>query len=375
MCIAPIPQEYLENMKKFQYKSTDDSLLYNKCMSPCLNKVVSYLPMCLAPNLITLFSLTCNIIAASITFHDAQFDFTQPLMRSTCIIQGITQFCYQILDNLDGKQARRTGTSSPFGMLLDHGCDIFTNCFTAFNMSHLLLVGNTNFFAFCVFFGLIIGFFTMTYEELQVGELHFAMINGTDEGNLGLSLLCIFCGFAGQEWLQTTIVGSLTLGQLFGLIVLFGGFSCVFNTFLHVYQHHGFKKMMTIPLDWIFFYNVVCYPSILVSVNPIFFMKHGWLPILISCLLFARETMDIQIKIVTNDRLRCNIFITCINLMINCSFLIFNDRYKFLYLGVIAVMLATELMMFIILRSRQITEFLGIKIFTIIPNPQNVNVV
>ena len=38
-------------------------------------------------------------------------------------------------------------------------------------------------------------------------------------------------------------------------------------------------------------------------------------------------------------------------------------------------MLATELMMFIILRSRQITEFLGIKIFTIIPNPQNVNVV
>jgi len=27
------------------------------------------------------------------------------------------------LDNCDGKQARATGTSSPLGMLFDHGCD------------------------------------------------------------------------------------------------------------------------------------------------------------------------------------------------------------------------------------------------------------
>lgn len=30
---------------------------------------------------------------------------------------------YTILDCLDGKQARRTGTSSPLGQLFDHGCD------------------------------------------------------------------------------------------------------------------------------------------------------------------------------------------------------------------------------------------------------------
>ena len=33
---------------------------------------------------------------------------------------------YLILDNLDGKQARKTKNSSPFGLLMDHGCDIFT---------------------------------------------------------------------------------------------------------------------------------------------------------------------------------------------------------------------------------------------------------
>jgi phosphatidylglycerophosphate synthase len=32
-------------------------------------------------------------------------------------------FLYQTLDAIDGKQARRTGSSSPLGELFDHGCD------------------------------------------------------------------------------------------------------------------------------------------------------------------------------------------------------------------------------------------------------------
>ena len=103
-------------------------------------------------------------------------------------------------------------------------------------------------------------------------------------------------------------------------------------------------------------------------------MKHGWLVYVISCLLFARVTMDVQVRIVTMDQLKCNVFVTCINLMINCSFLVFVDKYKFWYLGVIAVMLATELTMFIVLRSRQITHFLGIRIFVIKPNNQVANI-
>ena len=32
-------------------------------------------------------------------------------------------FAYQTLDAIDGKQARRTGNSTPLGQLFDHGCD------------------------------------------------------------------------------------------------------------------------------------------------------------------------------------------------------------------------------------------------------------
>ena len=43
------------------------------------------------------------------------------------ISSGIGLFLYSTFDNVDGKQARRTGSSSPLGELFDHGCDAL-NC-------------------------------------------------------------------------------------------------------------------------------------------------------------------------------------------------------------------------------------------------------
>ena len=148
----PLAQEKLENMNQFKYKYTNNSLLYNNIFSPCLNKLVNYLPTNLAPNLITFFSLMCNVIAFVIALLDGGFDFSQPLKTSTCYVIGIFQLLYQILDNIDGKQARRTGNSTPFGMLMDHGCDSFTLVFTSYNMSRLLIVGNEGFFSYSVYF-------------------------------------------------------------------------------------------------------------------------------------------------------------------------------------------------------------------------------
>ena len=37
------------------------------------------------------------------------------------VLCGICLFSYSVLDNMDGKQARRTGSSSPLGLLFDHG--------------------------------------------------------------------------------------------------------------------------------------------------------------------------------------------------------------------------------------------------------------
>ena len=375
MCVAPLSLEKLENMKKFQYKTTDESLLYNKCMSPCLNKVVNILPYKLAPNLITLFSLCCNIIAAIYTYNDVGFDFEKELKHKTCIIIGITQFLYQILDNLDGKQARRTGTSSPFGMLLDHGCDIFTNLLSGFNMTHILLLGNNNFWSFSCFFGLILGFYSMTYEEYKLGEMFFPIINATDEGNIMFSSLCVLLGIFGQNILKRNLYKNyLTVGQAGGLFVTCGGISCVYNLFLHTYKKRGIRQFPNIIFDWIYFYIVLIFPIFYIYKDNLFYVQNKWIIILVSGFLFARETIDLQIKIVTMDKVKVNFFVFLMNILIIFSFFIEREKYKIFFLYVICTMEISELIMFIILRANEITNFLGIKILTINPRME-INVI
>jgi ethanolaminephosphotransferase len=370
MCIKPIPDNELENMKKFQYKSTDDSLLYNKCMSPCLNKVVEYFPLKLAPNVITLFSLGCNIIAALITYIDVGFDFSLEMHKATCLIQGLTQILYQLLDNLDGKQARRTGTSSPFGMLLDHGCDIFTNCLTAFNMSHLLVVGNHNILSYCVFFGLIVGFFAMTYEELKIGELHFPIVNATDEGNIILSSLGILCGLIGNGWLGTVLFKTVTLGGLFSLFVFFGGCMCIYSTFKKVYMKEGLKSMLWIFVDWATFFMVLLFPIINILFCEGFYVAYKGFIIFVVCCLFARITINLQITIVTMAKLEVVLIAVVVNVLMIGSFFISIYKWRAVYLGVVFAIEFGELIAFVIIRSRQIMSYLGIKLLTIEPKIQ-----
>jgi ethanolaminephosphotransferase len=46
-----------------------------------------------------------------------------------------------MLDNLDGKQARRTGTSSPLGMMFDHGCDALTTFLLSLTLGTIIGIG------------------------------------------------------------------------------------------------------------------------------------------------------------------------------------------------------------------------------------------
>ena len=42
------------------------------------------------------------------------------------LMQAICYFLYRMFDEMDGKQARKTGNSSPLGLIFDHGCDSIT---------------------------------------------------------------------------------------------------------------------------------------------------------------------------------------------------------------------------------------------------------
>ena len=368
MCMMPLSQEKLENMNQFKYKYINNSIFYNNFYSPCLNKLVEYVPRNIAPNLITLFSLICNIIAFIVSLADGGFDFAQPLKRSTCFVIGISQLLYYFFDCLDGKQARRTGNSTPFGMLMDHGCDTFTLIFTSYNMSRLLVVGNEGFFSYSVFFGLILGFFMMTYEDYKIGEMYFPMINGADEGNFVVALIGLFCGIFGQGWILFVPIskfGSLTMGKIFALVIIISSFGTIFNLYYHTYQKKDCKENIRNFFDIFAFYGVLFIPIIYAYVREEFWLNSKWVVILNTCFLFARLTIDLQIKTVTMDIFKCNVMFILPNLILIVSLFFKNNTFNFYFLGCAAIFEFAELAVFIYFRANEITEFLGIRIFCV----------
>lgn len=46
-----------------------------------------------------------------------------------------------MLDNLDGKHARRIGASSPLGLMFDHGCDALTTFLFTQGLGTILALG------------------------------------------------------------------------------------------------------------------------------------------------------------------------------------------------------------------------------------------
>lgn len=82
-----------------------------------------------------LFAYQVSCARAVRVFHSLRLysDLTSLLLRDAL----------QTLDNLDGKQARRTGSSSPLGLLFDHGCDALNVSVGTMTMACVLQLGPT----------------------------------------------------------------------------------------------------------------------------------------------------------------------------------------------------------------------------------------
>merc|ERR1711879_420384 len=121
-----ITQEGRKNLHNYKYSGSDNSLIYKHVLTPMNNALIPLFPLWMAPNLITLIGLIITFATYLVTdLYAPTFEGVAPAW--VYVFCGIGLFTYQTLDNLDGKQARRTGTSSPLGLLFDHGCDAL-NC-------------------------------------------------------------------------------------------------------------------------------------------------------------------------------------------------------------------------------------------------------
>ena len=206
-------REHLLGLDKYKYSCIDNSPLSRYVMHPFWNAIVNMYPMWLAPNVLTFVGFLCLIVNFMFfSFYDYSFygycfdrrlcspeaaanaslrklDFQMNLAKfdhvpsdvCSCIprwlwcLLAICQFLSHHLDGTDGKQARRTGSSSPLGELFDHGLDSWATLFLP--VALVSIFGRSEIFGISVFsmYGILwlilLSFIVSHWEKYNTGIL------------------------------------------------------------------------------------------------------------------------------------------------------------------------------------------------------------
>lgn len=210
-----ISPEGLENLLKHKYQTTGYTFVDTHVMNPFWEAFVRLLPIWLAPNLITVIGLICMFLSyAVMVVYDSTF--TQQIPLPVLCLSAFLQFLYQTLDACDGKQARKTGSASPLGMLVDHGCDSLACTVMILTMSQAGALYGFNLRLLAA--GIWSAFYMATWEEYHTHYCRTQVCNfGVTENQFFVMFLFVLCGILGIHWFDfplLTIMGvSLTFRQ------------------------------------------------------------------------------------------------------------------------------------------------------------------
>jgi len=202
-----ITHEGFRKLDSYKYVSGGYSWLDN-IFNYFWEAVARLLPMWLAPNLVTFIGFIFMTLSYLIMIP---YDLTlsHDIPRWTFCVSGFFQFLYQTLDAVDGKQARRTKSSSPLGQLFDHGCDSFSVTFLILSVAEATKFGVDRDILFAVTSSICLLFWISNWTEYHTKVLRTHVANiGVTEAQLLIIAVLLLSGVYGQNiWL--TPVGDL----------------------------------------------------------------------------------------------------------------------------------------------------------------------
>ncbi|KAH0558195.1 cholinephosphotransferase 1 isoform X5 [Cotesia glomerata] len=228
----------LKRLSEHKYSCSSASLL-DSYLQPWWDWLVSKVPLWLAPNLITIVGLVINIATTLILVYYSPDAKAEP-PRWACFLCALGLFIYQSLDSIDGKQARRTGSSSPLGELFDHGCDSVSTVFVALSACIAVQLGHYPNWMFFQCFCAMTLFYCAHWQSYVSGSLKFGKIDVTEAQFTIISIHLTSAIFGPEIWM-TEILGMTTMSQLISGI-FYCGFFLVFIDFVKSFSSGGIGK-------------------------------------------------------------------------------------------------------------------------------------
>ncbi|MBN3303358.1 CEPT1 ethanolaminephosphotransferase, partial [Amia calva] len=199
----PLSRHQLKRLEEHRYSSAGRSLL-EPIMQRYWEWLVARVPAWIAPNLITVVGLVTNILTTLVLVYYCPTATEQaPLWAYLACAVGL--FVYQSLDAIDGKQARRTNSSSPLGELFDHGCDSLSTVFVVLGTCIAVQLGtNPDWMFFCCFAGMFM-FYCAHWQTYVSGTLRFGIIDVT-EVQIFIIIMYLLAAIGGSAFWQSPVI-------------------------------------------------------------------------------------------------------------------------------------------------------------------------
>ncbi|PVV04209.1 hypothetical protein BB560_001288 [Smittium megazygosporum] len=194
-----VSEKSLKNLKLYKYSAVDKSFLTKYVLRHYWEWAVTLFPLWMAPNLITLFGLIFELFDIFLILIYMP-DLAGPAPSWVYFCFGIGIWLYSTFDNVDGKQARRTKSSSPLGELFDHGIDALNCLIGTIIQAASLGLGITHSTLLLSFLATFVFYFS-TWEEYHTGTLYLGYINGPTEF-IVIAVICSFISgiYGPQVW-------------------------------------------------------------------------------------------------------------------------------------------------------------------------------
>lgn len=249
----------LDHIKKHQYKAGKYTPLDN-FLNPYWLSLAEALPRWVAPNLVTLVGFLPLVITYGLScWVSPSFETPPPRWLMLCMTAAL--FFYQTFDAMDGKQARRTGSSSPLGQLFDHGCDCLA-CIAQTGAAAALLHFGPTFLGLFAMSILSSGFFLAQWEEYHTGTLPTAYgAVGVTETQYFLMSQTLGAAILGPQVVSSILSMPLQL-PLLGLadlrthfmkcwLVFIGFFMslCILKNLAHAFKKKGMSEVLSVLKD------------------------------------------------------------------------------------------------------------------------------
>nr|XP_020459291.1 ethanolaminephosphotransferase 1 isoform X3 [Monopterus albus] len=290
------------------YSAVDSNPLSIYIMHPFWNFVVKFLPTWLAPNLITFTGfmlLVFNFLM--LAFFD--FDFTASAAMQehvpswVWVAAGIFNFLAYTLDGVDGKQARRTNSSTPLGELFDHGLDSWACLFFVATVYSIFGRGESGVDVATLYYILwvvLFSFILSHWEKYNTGILFLPW--GYDISQVTVSVVFLVTAVVGVETWYQPIVWHVLYKDLFTFLIIVCSFTITLpmslynilkahrsNTLKHSSLYEAFLPFLSPVLLFILSTIWVVYsPSNILELQPrIFYIMVGTAFANVTCKLIV----------------------------------------------------------------------------------------